>query len=143
MRCLFHQFKVWHVVKILTRYLTRRKMSVSKIWCVVKLYFQKLMRCFSWIRTLTRCTFLFQNLTCLRNLIQSLLRWLFYWKCDALKFSSIPKLMRCKTFNTKSDAFFFKIRRVLYFSVQILTFQKTLKWKSDVLTFFNTESGNL
>ena len=136
MRCLFYQFKVWHVVKILTWYLTRRKMSVSKIWCVVKNYFQKLMRCFSWIRTLTRCIFLYSKSDLSEKNNSKSIALTLFSKCDALKFSSIPNLTRYKIFNTKSYTFFFKIRRVLFFSVQILTCRKTLISESDGSTFY-------
>ena len=94
MRCLFHQFRVWHVVKFLTRYLTRRKMSFSKIWCVVKLYFQKLMRCFSWNRTLTHCIFLYSKSDLSEN-----------YNSKSIALTFLFKKWRVEIFfNSKSDA---------------------------------------
>ena len=52
-----------------------------------------------------------------------------YWKCGASKFSSISNMTRCKTFNTKCDAFFFKSRRGVFFSGGKLTWWKLLESK--------------
>ena len=49
-----------------------------KIWCVVKLLFQNLIRCVAWVQNLTRCIFCIQNLTCRKIVIRNLTHCLFY-----------------------------------------------------------------
>ena len=144
MRCLFHQFRVWHNVKFLTRYLTRRKMSFSKIWCLVNFYFQNLMRFFPWIQHLTRCIFLYSksDMSECKNTKSNALSFL-NSKSDAVKFSSIQNLTRCKIstqnltpFLAKSDAlycFAFK-----HWHVKKILFGNLMCW-----LFLNTESGTL
>ena len=87
-----------------------------KIRCVVKLFFQNLMRCFPWNQHLTRCIFFSKfDLSEGYNSKSKALSFL-YSKSDTLKLSSFPNLTPCKILTQNLTRFFFKNRRVVLFS---------------------------
>ena len=126
MRLLSHHFKIWLFWNL-----------YFKIWPDENCYNQNLMRSetlisksnalFSLYSKSDALIFLYSK-SDMSEYFESKFNSLFflYSKSGASKFSSIPNLTRCKTFNSKPDAFFFEVRRAVFFSGQLLTYRKNL-----------------